>query len=873
MRNVSLEFDFGQNCFLRCSRNFYTTFTNSSSSEAHGVGLKQNGSDGKFYFALKEDNVEDDNVVWLNGTYGRLLGLCEGVVMLDEIENLIPISDLTLSCSSADYSIVGLHREFIEKELMNQTQIVKEGDPVVGFINSSINIKFNVTSVKPSNAKLLNSYTKVSVSLNDSSSTQKSSNAYFSSNSSAIFKLSSWNPSASNSYDAQLSAKCFCSKNNLSVHSVLVCKVSKENSSKIFCSLNCCLKCLVVPLNSTVMADQILSYYFNLNEIITVSFLRAKYQKESIDLQLINVPPFDAPVFDSDVKDYSIIVDANNHGWKIDISTEGNTPKIVKKQDLQFEKCDSDVSTNPHGIVYESLVDKILQSFPFSQKSLSLLSSKTECYGAGKTFLLKRLTCDQRLRNFFVLYSNATLLRGKRVDNVVKEITDLLCECCFSQPAILLLDNLDSVLPARSKTEEPSGDEIFGIRLAQKLVNIFKIYKQNNVEIIFSCQSLSSCHPLLMDASDTVFTLPLLPVTQHLPFLRNLLSNKVEKGALKNLYDKLSLRSNLSVGEIVKLSKMFKSKTICRSDSYKEKEFVENCSLFDLQKIKPMTGDLKLSDCGGLLDVKEEINKMLILPFKHPHLFSQIPFQLNRGLLLFGPPGVGKTLIVKGIANELDMNFLTVKGPELLNKYIGASEEAVRNLFKKADEMSPTLIFFDEFDSLAPCRGNDSTGVMDRVVNQLLTELDGVSKHESVFIIAATSRPLAIDPAILRPGRIGRRVLCPMPSSSERVQIWDCLLRDMKRELNINTSSLAAETAFYSGADIKAIIYNAQLSLVKKAIAGSYEKPSILNQEVLLETISKTKPSLNQSDLKDYESTYNMFLSGRTSVGWKTTQR
>jgi peroxin-1 len=228
---------------------------------------------------------------------------------------------------------------------------------------------------------------------------------------------------------------------------------------------------------------------------------------------------------------------------------------------------------------------------------------------------------------------------------------------------------------------------------------------------------------------------------------------------------------------------------------------------------------------------------------------------------------------VKGIANELNMNFLTVKGPELLNKYIGASEEAVRNLFRKAEEISPTLIFFDEFDSLAPCRGNDTTGVMDRVVNQLLTELDGISKHESVFIIAATSRPDAIDPAILRPGRIGRRVLCPMPSPTERAEIWECLLRDTKHETNISTAVLGAETAFYSGADIKAIIYNAQLSLVKKAIGTHDSKPAILNQELLLEIISLTKPSLSQSDLKDYELKYDNFLSGRTSVGWKTTQK
>ena len=871
--NVSLEFDSSQNCYLRCSKNLYKTFKNSNSSKAHGIVLRQDGSNGKFYFSLKEDSVVDENVIFLNRIYGGHLGLYEGMVVLEEIERLIPVTDLTLSCSSADYSIVGLHKDLIEEELVNQTQIVKEGNPVIGFINSSINIKFMVTGVKPYNANLLNSYTKVSVSIDDSSSTKKSSSDNCSTISSTVLKLSCWDPSLTNPHIPELNVKCFCSKSNLSAYLVLVCKVTKNSSSKILCSLNCCQKCLAVPSNVAVMAEQTLSFYFQLNEVVTVHFLNSNCQYESIDLQVQEMPLFDAPIFGSAVNNYSIITTMNNYGWKIDISIEGNTPKIVKKQELESQRSDTHDGYNPHGLVYESLVDKVLQSFPFSQKSLSLLSSKTQCFGAGKTYLLKRLASDQRLGNFFVLYSDATLFRGKRVDNVVKEITDLLNESCFNQPAILLLDNLDSVLPARSKNEEPSGDEIFGTRLADKLVSIFRTYKENNVDIVFSCQSVSSCHPLLMDASDAVYLLPMLSVTQYLPFLNSLLNNEVERTALQNCYEKLSLRSNLSVGEIVKLSKIVKSKIIDRFDSSNESQIFECCSFFDLQKIKPVTGHLKLSDCGGLMNVKEEIDKMLILPFKHPYLFSQIPFQLNRGLLLFGPPGVGKTLIIKGVANELNMNFLNVKGPELLNKYIGASEEAVRSLFRKAEEMSPTLIFFDEFDSLAPCRGNDTTGVMDRVVNQLLTELDGVSKHESVFIIAATSRPDAIDPAILRPGRIGRKVLCPLPGPSERAEIWDCLLRNTKHESNINTSVLGAETAFYSGADIKAIIYNAQLSLVKKTIATPNEKPAILHQELLLETISHTRPSLSQSDIKDYESKYNDFLSGRTSVGWKTTQR
>ena len=873
MMNARLEFDSCLNCFLRCSKNFLSSIKGNTStcSGITGVVVKQESPNAEIHLALKADDIRDDNVVVLNKIYGELLKLTEGTVVLEEIEKLVPVTSLSLCCTSDDYSIAGLHHQAIEEELINQTQIVKEGISVIGFVNSSIKIIFNVSDVKPTHSNMLNSYTKVTISVTDATDTKEITR--LSIDSGIIIKLSSWDPTVLNAHVPELRGKCFCSNSNLRPRLVLVRKLHEKNTPKVLCSFKCCQKCLTAKSNSMVIGDQTLACHFNLNQVIAAEFMKSNAECESLDFDFKGVPSFKAPIFESADKDYSVIVKSIGCGWRVDMSIEGSKATIVKKEELQLKQYHSENTHSPHGIVYESIVDKILISFPFPEKSLSLVSSQTSCQGAGKSFLLNQLSSDQRLGNFFILYSDATLLRGKRVDNVVKEITDLLDECCFCQPAILLIDNLDSVLPAHSKNEEPSGDEIFGSRLAQKLLRLFKAYKQNNVEIVYTCQSLASCHPLLMDSTDSVFLLSLLSVTQQLLFLKSLMGNDIGKTLLEKCHDQLSLRSNLSVGEVVKLSKVLKSRTINLIQSAYEHEMSESCSLYEMQKIKPATGEIKLSDCGGLADVKEEINKMLILPFKYPHLFSQIPFQLNRGLLLFGPPGVGKTLIVKGIANEVNMNFLTVKGPELLNKYIGASEEAVRNMFRKAEEMNPTLIFFDEFDSLAPCRGNDTTGVMDRVVNQLLTELDGVSQHDSVFIIAATSRPDAIDPAILRPGRIGKKVLCPMPGPSERAEIWRCLLKDIKHESNINTAILAAETAFYSGADIKAIIYDAQLSVVKTAIATGSDKPSILTQELLLKAISQTKPSLSETDLKDYESKYDDFLSGKTSVGWLTTQK
>ena len=164
--------------------------------------------------------------------------------------------------------------------------------------------------------------------------------------------------------------------------------------------------------------------------------------------------------------------------------------------------------------------------------------------------------------------------------------------------------------------------------------------------------------------------------------------------------------------------------------------------------------ELNWNMIGGLEDVKQSLTESLIWPIKYKQLFRRLSMKQSGGVLLYGPSGCGKTIIASALANESKFNFISVKGPELLSKYIGNSEQNVRELFTKAQKARPCIIFFDEFDSLAPKRGHDSTGVTDRVVNQLLTQLDGVEQLDGVYLLAATSRPDLIDQALLRPGRL-----------------------------------------------------------------------------------------------------------------------
>ncbi|KAJ7381849.1 Peroxisome biosynthesis protein pex1 [Desmophyllum pertusum] len=225
-------------------------------------------------------------------------------------------------------------------------------------------------------------------------------------------------------------------------------------------------------------------------------------------------------------------------------------------------------------------------------------------------------------------------------------------------------------------------------------------------------------------------------------------------------------------------------------------------------------GELGWSDVGGLAAVKGALMETLLWPTKYSWLFSKCPLRMRSGLLLYGPPGTGKTLLAGVVAKECGLNFISIKGPELLSKYIGASEQAVRDMFTRAQSAKPCILFFDEFDSLAPRRGHDSTGVTDRV-------LDGVEGLDGVYVLAATSRPDLIDPALLRPGRLDKCLYCGMPDKSERLQILQALSRSLLLAEDTNLAAISDMCEHFTGADFKALLYNAQLAAIHRTTSSS----------------------------------------------------
>jgi ribosome biogenesis ATPase len=218
--------------------------------------------------------------------------------------------------------------------------------------------------------------------------------------------------------------------------------------------------------------------------------------------------------------------------------------------------------------------------------------------------------------------------------------------------------------------------------------------------------------------------------------------------------------------------------------------------------------------------VREELKMSIVEPILNPHRFKQIGLSAPAGVLLYGPPGCGKTLVARAVANESKANFISIKGPELLNKYVGESEKAVRSLFKRANSSAPCVIFFDELDSLCPKRGSENNSSSERVVNQLLTEMDGLEDRDGVYVIAATNRPDIIDPAMLRPGRLDKLLYVPLPSKEDRLEILKTACRKVPISSDVNLQEIAFDAACqgYSGADLAALVREAQLNTLREVV-------------------------------------------------------
>ena len=278
-------------------------------------------------------------------------------------------------------------------------------------------------------------------------------------------------------------------------------------------------------------------------------------------------------------------------------------------------------------------------------------------------------------------------------------------------------------------------------------------------------------------------------------------------------------------------------------------------------------------DIGGLESAKQELIEAVEWPLKYPEIFKTVNIKPPRGILLFGPPGTGKTLLAKAVASESEANFISIKGPELLSKYVGESERAIRETFRKAKQAAPTVIFFDEIDSIAPQRSSVSdTHVSERVVSQILTELDGVEELKDVIIVAATNRPDMVDPALLRPGRFDRLIYIKPPEKVGREKIFEIHTKGKPLADDVNLSELADMTEGYVGADIEGICREAAMLALREVVTPGVSKKDIeqkagdvkITKEHFVRAIRRVRPTTSRETLTIYEQSAELFAKYAT---------
>ncbi|KAK9306176.1 hypothetical protein QLX08_003068 [Tetragonisca angustula] len=525
---------------------------------------------------------------------------------------------------------------------------------------------------------------------------------------------------------------------------------------------------------------------------------------------------------------------------------------------------------------------------PFEYEPENILISGV--VGSGKTTICKILIEKLQKPPYFVHTHtiDCRSLKGKKAETLQKIIVTALTECIYYQPSILFLDDLESVTSASMNDEENTPDAMNAARITDMLINTVMQYQEcYQVSVIATCVSVSRIGQKLRPARGchffrTILSIPNLEKVDRIDILQLMLGDKsyvpgdVNWDYYGNKTEGWMVQDLVDMAEKAAFAAWKRHGTSMPPVEVDEKDVaiaLKNCTPISLQGIQLYKGEGHVwSGIGGLAEVKRSLVEILQWPLKYPEIFKNAPIKLQNGVLLYGMPGTGKTMLAKAIANECGVNLISVKGPELLSKYIGVSEESVRNVFERALRAKPCVLFFDEFDSLAPRRGHDSTGVTDRVVNQLLTQMDGVEDREGVAVVAASSRPDLLDSALLRPGRLDKALYCPLPDEADREEILIALCKTQNVDtMELDLKELATLSSGFTGADLNAAVTQARLAAFEDAVTnasdGKIEAEDIkVSQTHLIDSMKSTHPSLSRLEKKKYKSIYAKFAKNDNFV-------
>jgi len=457
--------------------------------------------------------------------------------------------------------------------------------------------------------------------------------------------------------------------------------------------------------------------------------------------------------------------------------------------------------------------------------------------GTGKT-LMARAVANEIDAEFQTI--SGPEIMSKYYGESEEQLREVFEEAEENAPAIIFIDELDSIAPKRGET---SGDVERRV-VAQLLSMMDGLEERGEVVVIGATNRVDAIDPALrrggrfdreieIGVPDQKGRKEILQVhTRGMPLSEDVdldefaenthgfvgadiesLTKEAAMGALRRIRPELDLEEEELDADLLE------SLQVTESDF---KQAIRGIEPSALREVFVEVPDVTWEQVGGLEDSKERLRETVQWPIEYPEVFDEMELQAAKGLLMYGPPGTGKTLLAKAVANEADSNFISVKGPELLNKYVGESEKGVREVFEKARENAPTVVFFDEIDAIATERGsnNSDSGVSERVVSQLLTELDGMEELQDVVVIATSNRPDLIDTALMRPGRLDRHVHVPIPDEAARRAIFAVHTEPKPLAEDVDLDSLAARTDGFVGADIEALVREATMDATREFITS-----------------------------------------------------
>jgi len=509
--------------------------------------------------------------------------------------------------------------------------------------------------------------------------------------------------------------------------------------------------------------------------------------------------------------------------------------------------------------------------------------------GSGKT-LIARAVANETGAFFFLI--NGPEIMSKLAGESESNLRKAFEEAEKNAPSIIFIDEIDSIAPKREKT----NGEVERRIVSQLLTLMDGLKSRSHVVVIAATNRPNSIDPALrrfgrfdreidIGVPDETGRLEILRIhTKNMKLDPDVDLEKVSKethgfvGAdVAQLCTEAALQCIREKMDVIDLEDEEIDAAVLDSLAVTQEHFnfaLGNSNPSALRETAVEVPNVTWDDVGGLEQVKLELQETVQYPVEHPELFEKYGMQPSKGVLFYGPPGCGKTLLAKAIANECQANFISIKGPELLTMWFGESESNVREVFDKARQSAPCVLFFDEMDSIARARGSshgDAGGAGDRVINQILTEVDGVGARKNVFVIGATNRPDILDPAIMRPGRLDQLVYIPLPDHKSRVQIFKAALRKSPVAPDVDLNALAGATEGFSGADITEICQRACKLAIRESIQKDIERrnemaenPEAMDTEELdlvpeltrahfEESMRYARRSVSDADIRKYE--------------------